>query len=164
MKKQTCCFTGHRKIPPEQYEEIIKRLKSEITAMIQQGVIYFGTGGALGFDTMAAQTVLALREQYPQIKLILVLPCKTQTRGWNEEEKATYENIKKACDKYISISDAYTYGCMHERNRHLVDCSSYCICYLTKHSGGTAYTVEYAKKKGLTVMNLAISESENRKA
>lgn len=164
MKKQTCCFTGHRKIPPEQYEEIIIRLKSEITAMIQQGVIYFGTGGALGFDTMAAQTVLALREQYPQIKLILVLPCKTQTRGWNEEDKATYENIKKACDKYIYISDAYTYGCMYERNRHLVDCSSYCICYLTKHSGGTAYTVEYAKKKGLTIMNLAISESENRKA
>lgn len=164
MKKRTCCFTGHRKIPPEQYEEIRKRLKSEITAMIQQGVIYFGAGGALGFDTMAAQTVLALREQYPQIKLILVLPCKTQTRGWNEEEKATYENIKKACDKYIYISDAYTYGCMHERNRHLVDSSSYCICYLTKYSGGTAYTVEYAKKKGLTVMNLAISESENRKA
>lgn len=132
--------------------------------MIQQGVIYFGAGGALGFDTMAAQTVLALRKQYPQIKLILVLPCKTQTRGGNEEEKATYENIKKACDKYIYISDAYTYGCMHERNRHLVDSSSYCICYLTKHSGGTAYTVEYAKKKGLTVMNLAISESENRKA
>ena len=75
MKKQTCCFTGHRKIPPEQYEEIIKRLKSEITAMIQQGVIYFGAGGALGFDTMAAQTVLAFREQYPHINLIQVLPC-----------------------------------------------------------------------------------------
>lgn len=34
MKEQTCCFTGHRRIPPEQYEHITERLKSEITALI----------------------------------------------------------------------------------------------------------------------------------
>ena len=58
MKKQTCCFTGHRKIPSKQYEGIVERLPLEITAMIHQGVIYFETGGALGFDTRAAQAVL----------------------------------------------------------------------------------------------------------
>lgn len=155
MRNQTCCFTGHRKIPSEQYMCIAERLKSEITAMIHQGVIYFRAGGALGFDTMAAQAVLELRELYPQIKLILVLPCKTQTNGWNLTDKAIYERIKKACDKYIYMSDEYTTGCMHKRNRHLVDYSRHCICYLTKHSGGTAYTVAYAKKNGLTVINLA---------
>ena len=44
---------------------------------------------------------------------------------------------------------------MHKRNRHLVDNSSICICYLTENSGGTFYTVNYAKKQGLTVINLA---------
>lgn len=81
MKEKTCCFTGHRKIPSEQYNRIAERLKAEIIGLIRQGVIYFGVGGALGFDTMAAQAVLALKESYPQIKLILVLPCKTQTHG-----------------------------------------------------------------------------------
>lgn len=155
MKKQTCCFTGHRKIPPEQYKNIVKRLKLEITDLIYKGVIYFGVGGALGFDTMAAQAVLELRRIYPQIKLILVLPCKTQTQSWNETDKVTYEAIKKACDKYVYVSEEYTYDCMYIRNRHLVNNSNYCICYLTKQTGGTAYTVEYAKKNGLKVINIA---------
>lgn len=161
MKKQTCCFTGHRKIPLEQYESIAERLKSEIIDLIHQGVIYFGVGGALGFDTMVAQAVLALREIYPQIKLILVLPCRTQTHGWSEADKIIYESIKKSCNKYVYISDAYTCDCMYKCNRHLVDYSNYCICYLTKRSGGTAYTVAYAKRNGLTVINLAMEKQNN---
>lgn len=76
------------------------------------GVLYFGAGGALGFDTISAQTVLELKAQYPHIKLILVLPCKTQTHGWSNADRAVYEEIKKACDKYVYISDEYTRGCM----------------------------------------------------
>ena len=34
---------------------------------IEQGYRYFGAGGALGFDTLAAQTVLELRSEYPDI-------------------------------------------------------------------------------------------------
>ena len=123
--------------------------------MIKQGVIYYGAGGALGFDTMAAQAVLELKKLYPQIKLILVLPCKTHTYGWSRENIEIYEKIKKACDKYVYTSDEYTSGCMQYRNRYLVDHSGYCICYLTKNSGGTAYTVRYAEKKGLKIINLA---------
>ena len=57
----------------------------------------------------------------------------------------------------VYTSQAYTAGCMHKRNRHLVDNSSVCVCYLTKDSGGTAYTVRYARKRGLEVINLAAS-------
>ena len=44
---------------------------------------------------------------------------------------------------------------MHKRNRHLVDNSSICVCYLTENKGGTFYTVEYAKSKNLKVINIA---------
>ena len=44
---------------------------------------------------------------------------------------------------------------MHKRNRHLVDNSSLCICYLTKQSGGTAYTVSYAESHDLKIVNVA---------
>lgn len=155
MRSQTCCFTGHRKMPLEQYECIARRLESEMIALIEQGVLYFCAGGALGFDTLAARTTLELKERYPQIQLILILPCKTQTRGWYESDIAVYEKIRKGCDKYRYISQDYTSGCMHERNRCLVDHSSYYICYLTQNSGGTFYTVQYAKRSGLTIINLA---------
>ncbi len=55
----------------------------------------------------------------------------------------------------VYTSQEYTKGCMFKRNRHLVDNSSVCICYLTKNNGGTAYTVDYAEKQGLEVINLA---------
>lgn len=159
MINQTCCFTGHRKIPLDQLESVTQRLRDAVIASIKDGYQYFGAGGALGYDTIAAQTVLKLREKYPEIKLILVLPCKTQTRGWTQADIDEYERIMAAADKVTYTSEEYTRGCMHKRNRHLVDNSSLCICYLTERSGGTAYTVDYALKKGLRVVNVA-SEGE----
>lgn len=155
MKNQTCCFTGHRKIPLDQLESVTQRLRDAVIASIKDGYLYFGAGGALGFDTLAAQTVLNLKEDYPQIKLILVLPCKTQARGWKQEVIEEYNRILKAADKVVYTSQDYYSGCMHKRNRHLVDNSSLCICYLNSNTGGTAYTVDYAKSVGCRVSNIA---------
>ena len=125
-----------------------------LVTLIEQGYRYFGAGGALGFDTLAAQAVLRLRERYPQIRLILVLPCLNQTRGWPQADIDTYEEIKRCADKVTYTSEHYFRGCMQKRNRHLVDNSSACICYLTKPTGGTAYTVDYARRMGLRIINV----------
>lgn len=155
MKEQTCCFTGHRKIPAEQYARIAERLRAAIIRLIHQGVIYYGAGGALGFDTLAAQTVLGLKEHYPQIKLILVLPCKEQADQWNEKNQRIYAEILQNADKIMYTSEHYHKGCMFIRNRYLVDHSRYCLCYLTQNTGGTHYTVSYAMRENATIFNLA---------
>jgi uncharacterized phage-like protein YoqJ len=154
MKEKTCCFTGHREIPERDYNLLKQKTKNAIVALIGKGVIYFGAGGARGFDTIAAETVLELKKEYPQIKLILVLPCPDQTKGWKEGDIRKYNIIKENADKVVFTADHYFSGCMHVRNRHLVDNSGYCICYLTKDNGGTAFTVNYAKKKGLEIYNV----------
>lgn len=155
MREKTACFTGHRKIAPGQREIVAERLKNTVNSLISEGYRYFGAGGALGFDTLAAQCILYLKKQYPYIKLILVLPCKTQTRDWRSEDVAIYEHIKSQADKVVYTSKEYTRDCMFRRNRYLVDNSSICIAYLTKNKGGTAYTVDYAKKLGVTIINIA---------
>lgn len=154
-REQTCCFTGHRRLPPELLASIRQRLKEAIVSLIHKGVRYFGAGGALGFDTLASEIVLKLKDEYPQIKLILVLPCANQSAYWSAEDVRCYEAIKTWADKVVCLADCYHGGCMHERNRHLVDHSGYCICYLSGDSGGTAYTVSYAKAQGLVVTNIA---------
>lgn len=154
-REKTCCFTGHRAIPEAQFHRIEKKLEKTLVKLIEQGVIYYGAGGALGFDTMAAKTVLKLRVRFPQIKLILVLPCKSQADRWSEADKITYQEIMAQADKVVYTSEHYFGGCMHKRNRHLVDASSVCVCYLTEEKGGTAYTVGYAKENGLRVINIA---------
>lgn len=155
LKEQTVCFTEHRKIPPERMDALARRLKTILVDLIENGYRYFGAGGALGFDTLAAQTVLDLKTSYPHIKLILVLPCLSQADSWSSHDQEIYEHIKAAADKVVYTSREYSKGCMHKRNRHLVDNSSACICYLTERTGGTAYTVEYAKRKKLLVFNAA---------
>lgn len=155
MKEKTVCFTGHRDVPVLKLISIKSRLKSTLKKLIDDGYCYFGAGGALGFDTIAAQTVLELREKNPQVKLILVLPCVSQADRWSEKDKKIYFDIMKEADKVVYTSQDYTRGCMFKRNRHLVDNSSVCVCYRTEDKGGTAYTVDYANKKGLRVINIA---------
>ncbi|USF28493.1 hypothetical protein N510_003455 [Firmicutes bacterium ASF500] len=157
-RMQTCCFTGHRHLPLEEQAEIANKLERVIVALYQKGIRYYGAGGALGFDALAARTVICLRENCPGMKLILVLPCLTQTRGWRPEDIAEYERIKAQADKVVYTAQQYTRGCMHRRNRHLVDHSGVCVCYLNRESGGTAYTVRYAKEKGLEIVNVVQGE------
>ncbi len=109
----------------------------------------------LDFDTLAAQTVLRLKAELPHIKLILIFPCISQTRGWKEQDIQVYEEIKKQADKTVYVSKEYTRSCMFQRNRHLVDNSGSCVCYLTRATGGTAYTIDEAEQQGLRIINLA---------
>ena len=155
MRDKTCCFTGHRRIEKAKQEGLRKKLKDTIIGLIDEGYHYFGVGGALGFDTEASLAVLELREVYPQIRLILVFPCENQTKGWKESDIEIYESIKARSDKYVYVSKEYTSDCMFKRNRHLVNNSSVCVCFLESEKGGTAYTVKYAKEKGLRIINLA---------
>ncbi len=156
MREKTCCFTGHRELPTGWDRlKLMIRLETTIVTQIEKGIRFFGAGGARGFDALAARTVLRLKKKYPDIKLILVLPCLTQTRGWPAGDVKEYERIKNQADKVTYTSWEYTKGCMFKRNRHLVDHSSVCICYKTRDSGGTAYTVNYAKEQGLKVINIA---------
>ncbi len=154
LRPYTVCFTGHRYIPESEKAALAVRLRKALVELIESGCRYFGAGGALGFDTLAAEVVLALREEYPHIKLILVLPCKDQCARWREEDVRVWENIRSRADKVVWVSQAYTPSCMYERNRRLVNSSAVCVCYLGKDVGGTAYTVKYALAQGLKVINL----------
>lgn len=148
------CFTGHRDLPVGQMEEIRTRLYETVERLIGAGVSEFRAGGALGFDTLAAATVLELKEKYPEISLVLMLPCRDQDKGWSDENKARYKEIMARADEVKVLAEHYYRGCMFVRNRALVDGSAYCIAYLTSERGGTAMTVNYAKKQNLEIINL----------
>lgn len=156
VRSRTCCFTGHRNLPRAEVPAIRERLREVIASMVRMGVCYFGAGGARGFDTLAAETVLELESQFPELRLILVLPCRDQTRSWRKEDVARYEAVKVQADKVVYTAEHYYTGCMQVRNRRLVDCSGRCIAYLTERSGGTWNTVLYCQGQGVPVTNIAL--------
>lgn len=154
MRNQTCCFTGHRKIPPKALPALSAQLEAAVRELIASGTERFIAGGAMGFDTIAAETVLGLREEFPHIKLSMALPCPEMDMRWPREEALRHLIIVNKADDYKYISELYHRGCMHERNRYMVDNSSICVAYCTRPTGGSAYTVRYAKKQGLKLIML----------
>jgi len=149
-----CCFTGHRKIKSEHMLKLPELLDSELERLIVAGVDTFRGGGAIGFDTLAELKAIEKKKKYPFIRLELILPCKDQTKNWEERSKAIYDYIISEADSVEFVAETYNSHCMHERNRRLVDGSDFCITYLSENSGGTAYTVKYAGSQSVDVINL----------
>lgn len=155
-RKSACCFTGHRVIPTGKAEELRRRVKDGILYLCENmNITTYYAGGALGFDTLAAEAVIEYRKERPNIRLVIVMPCRDQSARWNMADKLRYERIKNAANEVICLSEQYHRDCMLERNRYLIDHSRVCICYLTKQTGGTAYTVKYARENGLRIFNIA---------
>ena len=152
--EKICCFTGHRSFSDDP-KEIRNILSVLLDNMITGGYTVFRAGGALGFDMLAAETVLAKKEDGRNIRLELMLPCPEQADKWNAESKARYRRILLLADSKSYIANSYSPTCMHERNRQLVDGSSLCIAYKKYEKGGTAYTCRYAETKGVKIINLA---------
>ncbi|HIT86419.1 MAG TPA: DUF1273 family protein [Candidatus Coprocola pullicola] len=153
-KIYSCCFTGHRTIPSEKLISLNDILTKETEKLILNGIKYFYCGGAVGFDTLAARVVLELKKIY-DIQLIIVVPNMGQDKYFTEKQKKEYNQILHHADTVIYLSDHYYKGCMQKRNQYMVEGSTYCICYLVGKTGGTAYTVNYARKHHLNIINTA---------
>lgn len=153
-KTLTCCFTGHRALPKGKMDEIRTRLSESIDEMIQKEYTCFISGGAVGFDLLAAELVVEKKKLIPKLRLRLVLPCKNQDKGWSRREKTRYEAVLENADDVVFVCEEYCTGCMHLRNREMVRQSDACIAYFS-HGGGTGHTIGCAREKGIEIINLA---------
>jgi len=158
-REHTICFTGHRKLDAREARDIQKRLDQLLPVCYHKGYRVFLTGGALGFDILAAEAVHRLRMEHDDVKLILVLPCADQSCRWSEADCERYERMLYCADEIRVLSPAYYEGCMMNRNRHMVDHSSLCLCYLNKFKGGTVSTVAYAMKVKTPILNVAMEDA-----
>lgn len=154
MSKNTCCFTGHRKLPANKIQTIVTNLDRELDALIENGVTDFMSGGALGFDQIAASLIVAKKEMGKKLRLIFALPCKNQDAHWDEKQKELYQNLLGEADEIVYVSEDYDPFCMKRRNKYMVEHSAYCICALLHEKSGTAQTVRFARKKGLKIINV----------
>lgn len=156
---QTVCFTGHRQLAPGQLPALALRLDRVLEKLYQMGYRRFICGGALGFDMLAAERVIAFRHHHSDASLILAIPYAEQSKSWPIAEGQRYERILYHADQVHVLSKFYYKGCMLVRNQFMVDRSSYVVCYLTQTSGGTVSTAVYALKKQLPLLNLSIEDA-----
>ena len=156
---KSVCFTGHRTLA-EDKEKLSARLYALLERLVtEQKIMDFYTGGAVGWDALAALTVLKLRESYPEVKLHLVLPCPfdEQSAKWKEAQKEEHKYIASLADTKEFTSEHLVKNAMKIRNARLVELASdYCICYWNpkNYRSGTGQTVRMAQRKGIEVINL----------
>ena len=151
---RSCSFTGHREIESRHRETIGPLVVRAIEYAYNEGCRRFYLGGALGFDTIAAQKVILFRMTHPDAELHLLLPCKDQEKNWSYSQREMYGYILGQADTVTYVSDIYTDGCMRERNRLLAERGDIMIAYLGRPRSGAAQTVRMARELGKTVYNL----------
>lgn len=165
---KTVAFTGHRpeKLPwgyDENSSEALvykHKLREILENLIGEGYVDFLSGGARGFDTIGAETVISLREIYPWIRLVMVLPCANQAERWNPAARKRWERLMLEADHVETLAPVFDKGCMFRRNRYLVDHSNVVLAAYDGYSGGgTAMTVEYAHKTGKKVCRLPFEQN-----
>ena len=159
---KTCAFTGYRPSKmPWGYDETDARcvefrfrLREALEYLIGQGYTDFMSGGALGFDQMAAEIVLSLREKYPWVRLIMVIPFDGQADKWSREQRGRWLEIIEASDRVIRISHRYDKGVFFQRNHYMVENADLLLAAFDGRPGGTAGTVAYAKRHGVRVVRI----------
>ena len=160
IRMKTCAFTGHRpeKMPWGKDEnspagiEFKFRLREALEYLIGHGYTDFLSGGSRGFDLMAAEIVLSLREIYPWIRLTMVCPWNGQAEKWDAKDRERWQQVLEQSDKVIYISDHYEKSVYFQRNAYLVDNAHLLLaCYNGDSHSGTGQTIRYAHRKGIKV-------------
>ncbi len=154
MERKICAFTGHRVIKAEHELKLSDLLERAIKYAYDRGCVDFYAGGAIGFDTAAAREVLKFRLSHPDVRLVLILPCRNQSEKWSERQKAVYDFILNEANEIRYVSDIYRDGCLKERNMRLVENAEMLVAYVGRSDSGAAQTARMARTRGIDVYNL----------
>lgn len=166
--EKSCCFTGYR---PEKFPFKLERGNAEYTkfenklietvfSLIDEECFTFYSGMAMGFDIIAAEAVLLLKQRNPSVSLICALPFAGQGTGFPEPWRERHRKILSFADKVVTVSEEYYTGCYARRNAFMVDNSDYVVTWFDGRRGGTENTLKYAVKKRRHIINLNSSFDE----
>ena len=151
---RACSFTGHRHIEKDHVLPLEHLLARAIDYVYAEGCREFYTGGALGFDTMAAKLLIKKRMVCPDIKLTVVIPCLNQSEKWAYSAKKMYDYIVSNANEVIFTSEVYSKNCMQIRNAKLVELCDVLIAYSGNPISGSGQTIRMAKQADKPVYNL----------
>lgn len=166
-RKKVAAFTGHRKQRLMQenkdYRNLSGQIRGKVITMIknlyEEGFREFYSGMAEGFDMIAAEAVLQLKEQYEDMTLAAAIPFRAQAEWFDPQDQLLYRELLKKADRVVMLSEKYYRGCYLRRDTYMVSRASMVIAYWDNVcNGGTYHTVKKAVETGREVINLFTGE------
>lgn len=143
-----CSFFGHRDVFCDLSNELYKAIETAIT---EYSITTFYVGDRGNFDRQASGAVLAMKQKYEQIRLVLVLPYFTNKLN---EYKEIYESQYDEIIIPSILDGVHPKGAITKRNRWMVNESELIISYITREFGGAYDTVKYASKRNKRIINI----------
>ena len=135
---KSCFFIGHR----DADERLLPRLELAVDRLIQEeGVRYFYVGGYGGFDRVAAAAVRRMKQKYPDITLMLVLPyhpAERPTPTPNGFDGTYYPDGPENTPRRYAIV---------RTNKIMVDTCDWLVCYVRHGASNSRNLLEYAQHR-----------------
>lgn len=153
MNIYTVSFFGHRYV--ERRSEIENRLDTLLHDLItQREYVDFLIGRDGDFDLLASSAIKrAIRNYaYGNTHFTLVLPYMKAEYRDNEKSYLEYYDEVEICSE---SAEAHPKSAIQVRNRNIVDRSDLVVCCIQHKNGGAYKTLQYAKKQGKKIVNLA---------
>lgn len=142
MKEISCAIIGGnlQQIPTfvDKTDKHTVKLKDMIIAhimslIIDDGVTYFMSGMELGAELYAAETIVALKKWFLEIKLECVFPYETQAASWPEYYRHKYYETAASCDKETFITRRFNERSYEMKDYYLISNADY-VLFITEDS------------------------------
>lgn len=128
-------FCGHRDV--SQSDDVRTWLENCVESLIREGATDFYLGGYGSFDNMAASVVWKLKEKYPDICSVLVIPYLNRDIDTSRYDLTTYPPLETVPKRFA----------ITRRNEWMVRAADVVVAYVRHGWGGAAATLEYAQRK-----------------
>lgn len=158
MNLFTVSFFGHRVIErPTEIERKLDKLLREL--ILEKEYVEFLVGRNGEFDQLVSSSIIRCQRDVFDANSahVLVLPYLTADYRKNIEGYDDYYDEIEVCE--VSAGAHYK-AAFQKRNRSMVDRSSLVVFFVDHNSGGAFQTMNYAKKSGKTIINLADDADE----
>ena len=102
-------LTGHRFIPYDKVPSLRQALRTVILEHYNRGIRIFYCGMAMGFDLLAAETALSMKEVYSDITLVAAVPYCGQCEKFTPYNKERYRNALTKAAYFDGVPKGGTY-------------------------------------------------------
>ncbi len=146
--------------------EMVNRIIYAIKEEIKNGNFFYTMGTYGNFDKLALSCCRELRKEYKNLKIEVVITSLNQIKPkfifnnlWGEEKFVPYQDVSTIL---YDVEEIYFKNRIIKSNQNMIDNCDTLICYINtkKHGSGAKRTYNYAKRKGLKIINLFKKEDD----
>lgn len=158
-----CAVIGHQpaNLPfgANEADERCIRLKEKLRMTIEEqisedGVTRFLCSMNIGAELFAAEIIEDLQAEGKNITLTAVLPYELQAEDWPEAGRERFFETVRRCNEEKHIQAHYDDMCMANTARYLTNAADCVIAVWNGQPGDVGMTVQMAKEKGVTVVQI----------